>query len=348
MSNLSFTSSHASRILNVVRGGLKPAGIDAHVTRSWYRCMKEYGIEPTAKRESVVLDPQTVREAQHRMGELLRVARAEMESLYDQIAGSGFAVILSDTQGAVMSTITDPTLQREFRQAGLWLGALWDEKHEGTNGIGTCLAEGCSVTVHREEHYRGYNVGLVLFRRADPRCARLAARGARCLVGEFQRQPSGAASHDGAGQHEREPDFALEFPQRLQPRLGAAFPQPSRIRRPAARSADRGRRQRQHPRRQRKRDAAARQLAAHRVRRPAGEQLLQVRFRHARTPRQPRTEHDLAGARSRPRPPLLRAGARAAARGDARATRCHRRIATTKRSRRRANWRRPRTSAKIR
>jgi transcriptional regulator of acetoin/glycerol metabolism len=160
MSSLGFTSSHASRILNVVRGGLKPAGIDAHVTRSWYRCMKEYGIEPTAKRESAVLDPQTVREAQHRMGELLRVARAEMESLYDQIAGSGFAVILSDTQGAVMSTITDPTLQREFRQAGLWLGALWDEKHEGTNGIGTCLAEGCSVTVHREEHYRGYNVGL--------------------------------------------------------------------------------------------------------------------------------------------------------------------------------------------
>ncbi len=160
MSNLGFTSSHASRILNVVRSGLKPAGIEPHVTRSWYRCMKEYGIEPTAKREAVVLDPQTVREAQHRMGELLRVARAEMESLYDQIAGSGFAVILSDTQGAVMSTITDPTLQREFRQAGLWLGALWDEKHEGTNGIGTCLAEGVSVTVHREEHYRGYNVGL--------------------------------------------------------------------------------------------------------------------------------------------------------------------------------------------
>ncbi len=29
-----------------------------------------------------------------------------------------------------MSTITDPTLQREFRHAGLWLGALWDERHE--------------------------------------------------------------------------------------------------------------------------------------------------------------------------------------------------------------------------
>ncbi len=94
------------------------------------------------------------------MGELLRVARAEMENLYEQIAGSGFAVILSDAQGAVLSTITDPTLQREFRQAGLWLGAMWDERHEGTNGIGTCIAEGTPVTVHREEHFRGYNLSL--------------------------------------------------------------------------------------------------------------------------------------------------------------------------------------------
>ena len=94
------------------------------------------------------------------MGELLPIARAEMESLYEQIAGSSFAVILSDTSGAVLSTITDPKLQREFRQAGLSIGALWDERHEGTNGIGTCLAEAGPVTVHREEHFRGYNLSL--------------------------------------------------------------------------------------------------------------------------------------------------------------------------------------------
>ena len=160
MSNLNIASSHASRIIHVVQSGLKPAGIEPHVTRSWYRCVKEYGIEPTAARQVAVLDPLSVKELQQRMGELLRVARAEMESLYEQIAGSGFAVILSDSQGAVLNTITDPTLQREFRQAGLWLGALWDERHEGTNGIGTCLAECGPVTVHREEHFRGYNMSL--------------------------------------------------------------------------------------------------------------------------------------------------------------------------------------------
>ena len=160
MTNLNLATSHASRILHVVQNGLQPAGIEPHVTRSWYRCLREYRIEPSAPRQNSVLNSQSLKELQQRMGELLPVARAEMESLYEQIAGSGFAVILSDTQGVVLTTITDPALQREFRQAGLSLGALWDERHEGTNGIGTCLAEGCPVTVHREEHFRGYNLSL--------------------------------------------------------------------------------------------------------------------------------------------------------------------------------------------
>jgi transcriptional regulator of acetoin/glycerol metabolism len=160
MTNSSLATSHASRILHVVQNGLQPAGIEPHVTRSWYRCLREYGIEPSAPRHSTVLASQSLKELQQRMGELLPVARAEMESLYEQIAGSGFAVILSDTQGIVLTSITDPSLQREFREAGLSLGAVWDERHEGTNGIGTCLAEGCPVTVHREEHFRGYNMSL--------------------------------------------------------------------------------------------------------------------------------------------------------------------------------------------
>src|SRR5580658_3610510 len=158
--NESLVTNHASRIIQVVESGLQPAGIEPLVTRSWHRCLREYGIEPSAPRQISVLNPQSVKQLQESLGQLLPVARAEMESLYEQIAGSGFAVILADTQGAVLSTITDPALQREFRHAGLSLGALWDERHEGTNGIGTCLAEAGPVTVHREEHFRGYNLSL--------------------------------------------------------------------------------------------------------------------------------------------------------------------------------------------
>ncbi len=160
MRNESLVTSHASRIIQVVESGLQPAGIEPLVTRSWHRCLREYGIEPSAPRQTSVLSAQSVKQIQEGLGPLLPVARAEMESLYEQIAGSGFAVILADTQGAVLSSITDPALQREFRHAGLSLGALWDERHEGTNGIGTCLAETGPVTVHREEHFRGYNLTL--------------------------------------------------------------------------------------------------------------------------------------------------------------------------------------------
>src|SRR6202048_4093431 len=123
------------------------------VPRPWYACLREHRSEPSAPRQNAVLSSQSLKELQQRMGELLPVARAEMESLYEQIAGSGFAVILSDTQGVVLTSMTDPALQREFRQAGLSLGAIWDERHEGTNGIGTCLAEGGAGAGDREGEF---------------------------------------------------------------------------------------------------------------------------------------------------------------------------------------------------
>ncbi|MEO7050566.1 MAG: sigma-54-dependent Fis family transcriptional regulator [Rhodanobacter sp.] len=122
--------------------------------------MNEFGIQPHSRRDTAVLSTSQLRESQQRLGGVLRVAHCEMENLYELIAGTGYAVVLSDASGAILDAIADPTLKREFRQSGFWLGALWDERHEGTNGVGTCLAEGSPTTVHREEHFRDYNVRL--------------------------------------------------------------------------------------------------------------------------------------------------------------------------------------------
>lgn len=150
---------HASRVIKSVRGEQR-ATVAPHITKSWSRCLTEYGMQPAGARALAVIEAAQLRERQQRMGELLGVARAEMESLYEQIAGSGYAVILADGDATILHTITDPTLKREFHHAGLWLGALWDERHEGTNGLGTCIAEHAPVTVHRGEHFMGYNVSL--------------------------------------------------------------------------------------------------------------------------------------------------------------------------------------------
>ena len=160
MSSAALTTNHANRVISLVQDRTRARQLAAHVTNSWSRCLNEYGIEPHRTRDTAVLEAIQLRERQQRFGELLGVAKAEMESLYDQIAGSGYAVILTDAEAAILHTITDPTLKREFRHAGLWHGALWDERHEGTNGMGTCIAEKRAVTVHRDEHFMGYNIGL--------------------------------------------------------------------------------------------------------------------------------------------------------------------------------------------
>jgi transcriptional regulator of acetoin/glycerol metabolism len=159
MGDSSIVVRHASRIIRAVRGEQRTA-IAPHVAKSWNRCLTEYGMEPNGARATAVLEATQLRQRQQKLGELLGVARAEMESLYDQIAGSGYAVILADADATILSTITDPTLKREFRHAGLWHGALWDEPHEGTNGLGTCVAERRAVTIHRDEHFMGYNLAM--------------------------------------------------------------------------------------------------------------------------------------------------------------------------------------------
>jgi transcriptional regulator of acetoin/glycerol metabolism len=83
-----------------------------------------------------------------------------MENLYQQIAGSGFVILLTDTKGTILSSISDPALENDFRRAGLWLGSIWGEDHEGTNGIGTCLSENRALNIHRDEHFRSRNTSL--------------------------------------------------------------------------------------------------------------------------------------------------------------------------------------------
>jgi transcriptional regulator of acetoin/glycerol metabolism len=48
----------------------------------------------------------------------------------------------------------------QFRYWGTWIGGVWAEDVEGTNGIGTCLAERRPVTVHMSQHFRARHISL--------------------------------------------------------------------------------------------------------------------------------------------------------------------------------------------
>ena len=54
------------------------------------------------------------------------------------------------------AAVDDPN----FADWGLWPGTLWSEAEQGTNGIGTCLAEGRALTIHRDQHFHTRNTAL--------------------------------------------------------------------------------------------------------------------------------------------------------------------------------------------
>lgn len=130
------------------------------IERSWSRCNERYALDPVAAHQPAVLESGRVREQRDHHGEILQVARAEMHQLYGQIAGSGYSLLLTDAAGCILDYVGDETLQRDFRDAGLWIGALWDEENEGTNGIGTCIEEGVPVSVFRGQHFRSRHRNL--------------------------------------------------------------------------------------------------------------------------------------------------------------------------------------------
>ncbi|MCC5958829.1 MAG: sigma-54-dependent Fis family transcriptional regulator [Rhodobacteraceae bacterium] len=124
------------------------------IFRSWQRCREQYRIDHRADTEFAVVEQPRLNECMDRYGEFIHLARTEMENLYQQIAGSGYALLLTDPDGLILDYVGDTSLRRLFRNAGLIRGAIWSEQNEGTNGVGTCIAEMRPVTVHRDQHFR--------------------------------------------------------------------------------------------------------------------------------------------------------------------------------------------------
>lgn len=90
---------------------------------------------------------------------LLSFARAEMANLYQQLAGSGFAVLLTDPEGVVLNYVSDPEFA-DGADAGMMPGALWSERYQGTNGIGTCLTIKQPIVIHHAQRFLASNTGL--------------------------------------------------------------------------------------------------------------------------------------------------------------------------------------------
>jgi transcriptional regulator of acetoin/glycerol metabolism len=167
-----------------------PAAAAPSVDISWRRCINTFKLDPAREYEPRVLDQSRLKERHSELAELVHIARAEMDSLYEQISGSGYALLLADTRGVILCEKVDPTLKHMFSRAGLIVGAEWSEECEGTNGIGTCATEARPITVHQAEHFRSRHVGLSCSAAPihDPHGRVIAVLDASCVKAEGPRE----------------------------------------------------------------------------------------------------------------------------------------------------------------
>jgi transcriptional regulator of acetoin/glycerol metabolism len=157
-----FAVEHVKRVRSVVQGrvGSDRVGTGNRITQSWIRCLNEYHLDPDTCAEPEVVAPRELQERQERLADVQAVAKVEMANLYQQLAGSGYAIMLTDRDGVLLNYFGDPAFTHAASKTGLMPGAVWSERVQGTNGMGTCLIERRPLTVHQDEHYLSRNIGL--------------------------------------------------------------------------------------------------------------------------------------------------------------------------------------------
>ncbi|RJL06233.1 sigma-54-dependent Fis family transcriptional regulator [Paracoccus siganidrum] len=122
--------------------------------------MLKHGLDPADRRRPERVGRAELAQRREAMAHFLRVAGPQLDQLYSLVALPGCNVLLTDADGVVLDQRVGDGDAAQFRDWGLWQGADWSEAAQGTNGIGTCLAEGRQVTIHRDEHFHTRNTGL--------------------------------------------------------------------------------------------------------------------------------------------------------------------------------------------
>ena len=127
---------------------------------SWRRSLLKHGLDPSDGRRPERLTFEELARRRQAMEQFLRVAGPQLDQLFSLVGLSGCNVLLTDADGVVLDQRVNGADAEQFRDWGLWQGANWSEAAQGTNGIGTCLAEGRQVTIHRDEHFHTRNTAM--------------------------------------------------------------------------------------------------------------------------------------------------------------------------------------------
>lgn len=136
--------------------GIRPETV---IAESWYRSINQHRLDPGLRTVDNVLSASEIRQHRAQHEAYLGIASQGVNGLAKRVVDAGFAVLLSDEQGITLDARL-PAQSSLYARSGLIVGARWDESIAGTNGIGTALAAGQALTIHRQEHFLAANARL--------------------------------------------------------------------------------------------------------------------------------------------------------------------------------------------
>jgi AraC-like DNA-binding protein len=152
-------SSHIDHIESVVSDRSPVPGAE-EVSGSWRRCAVEHRLDPNSRRAPHIITESEIRAYRQPLEGIIVQAQEEIDRLYAIVRQEGYVVLFCNTDGVAIHHRGDETQVEQFKYWGIWAGGIWSEQIEGTNGIGTCIAEQRPVSVHRDQHFRTRHIEL--------------------------------------------------------------------------------------------------------------------------------------------------------------------------------------------
>ena len=140
------------REIEQVLSGARSARDDV-VVQSWLRCIDTHRLDPARPTEAYIVPDTQLREHREQSERLIAIARSGLETLFKQVAGQNYVLLLADAKGVTVDFLGDPLFMDQLRRAGLYLGSEWSESRTGTCGVGSCIVTGEAMTIHQTDHF---------------------------------------------------------------------------------------------------------------------------------------------------------------------------------------------------
>jgi len=157
--SLGHVGGHAEQVYLVAEGAPSPPEIE-EVSSSWQRSATKHGVDPVDNKAPRILTSGELKHSREPLHRLIFSAQEDIDQLYKVVREAGYVVLFCDSSGVAIEHRGEDSQARSFEYWGTWLGGVWSEEVEGTNGIGTCIVEERPITIHKSQHFRSRHINL--------------------------------------------------------------------------------------------------------------------------------------------------------------------------------------------